>query len=116
MRIAFDVDDTLIVPSVATGQDVDTPNYETIRLFKWFQDQGHDMVVWSGGGVDYAFMWGTKLGLMPFTTRPKTKSPDIDIAFDDCDVNLATVNVKVRRLNNGISRAEWNEHGRPGHS
>jgi len=32
MKIAFDIDDTLIIPSVATGLDIDTPNYETIAI------------------------------------------------------------------------------------
>lgn len=47
MRIAFDIDDTLIVPSVVTG-DRDVPNYETIAIYKWFQSQGHVMILWSG--------------------------------------------------------------------
>ena len=118
MTIAFDVDDTLIIPSVAReiveeggmvmGNDV--PNYETIAIFRWFQQQGHSMVVWSGGGVDYAAMWANKLGLEPCTIRLKEKSPDIDIAFDDCDVDLAKVNIKVKRINNHISRRSWNTH------
>lgn len=40
----------------------------------------------------------------------KQKSEDIDIAFDDCDVDLGRVNVKVKRLNNGISRKDWNKN------
>jgi len=108
MKIAFDVDDTLTIPSVVNGFDRDTPNYETIALFKWFQSQGHEMIIWSGGGVDYAKMWAEKLGLNA-EIREKTKS-DVDIAFDDCDVDLAKVCVKVKRIANHISRAEWNEH------
>ena len=118
MRIAFDVDDTLIVPSVVTGFDRDTPNYENIALYRWFQAQGCEMIIWSGGGQDYARMWGEKLGLQPFKSIKKVKHysdpllgiPYVDIAFDDCDVDLASVNVKVKRLKNGISRAEWNDH------
>lgn len=117
MRVAFDVDDCLIIPSVAMerGIDertspVDTPNYETIAIFKWFQSQGHDIIIWSGGGVDYAQMWGDKLGLAPFEVRVKQFDSDIAIAFDDCDVKLATVNVKVKRLNNRVSRAHWNKY------
>jgi len=29
------------------------------------------MVLWSGGGVDYAQMWGDKLGLEPFIVLTK---------------------------------------------
>lgn len=77
--------------------------------------------------MDWAKTWGEKLGLQPFTVLPKQgkivcKSEgvclgseciehdyEIDIAFDDCDVDLAKVNVKVKRLDNFISRKEWNK-------
>lgn len=113
MKIAFDIDDTIIVPSVATGLDRDTPNYSNIALFKWFQAQGHSMILWSGSGVDWAKTWGEKLGLTPFEVRIKQKSEDVDICFDDCDVDLAKVNVKVKRINNSVSRAEWNKTKKP---
>jgi hypothetical protein len=109
MNIAFDIDDTIIIPSVATGSQLDTPNYDTIAIYKWFQKQGHNMFLWSGSGMDWAETWGNKLGLMPFTVIPKQRNEDIDIAFDDCDVQLAEINIKVKRINNGISRKEWNE-------
>ena len=51
MNIALDVDDTLIVPSVVTGNR-DTPNYDTIALYKWFQSEGHHMIIWSGSGYE----------------------------------------------------------------
>ena len=111
MNIAFDVDDTLIVPSVVTGNR-DTPNYDTIALYKWFQSQGHHMIIWSGSGIDWAAAWNEKLGLQCDEIRIKQKSDDIDICFDDCDVDLAKVNVKVRRFNNSVSRAEWNKNKR----
>lgn len=123
--VAFDVDDTLVIPAVALRgasdlveavPDRDVPNYETIAVYRWFQAQGHVMVVWSGGGEDYARMWGEKLGLnadvyrdkhdrTPFTFvyEPYEKSAP-DLAFDDSDLTLATVNVKVRRVNNHIVR------------
>lgn len=106
-KIAWDIDDTIIVPSVVTG-DRDVPNYDTIAILKWFQAQGHEIILWSGSGIDWAETWGSKLGLQPFTVQPKQADPTIDIAFDDCDVTLAKVNVKVKRLNNEISRKEWN--------
>lgn len=118
MKIAFDVDDTLIIPAVAMNDEPHpyignygaVPNYETIALYKWFQKQGFAVGIWSGGGVEYARTWGEKLGLNPDFVIPKVKTPDIDICFDDCDVDLAKVNIKVKRLNNSISRKEWNEH------
>jgi len=111
MIIAFDVDDTLIIPAVATGLPTDTPNYETIAIYKWFQREGHTMIIWSGGGVDYARMWADKLGLQPDDVWRKEKGDgDVDIAFDDCDVDLAKVNIKVSRFRNSISRRQWNQH------
>ena len=109
MRIAFDIDDTIIIPSVATGLPIDTPNYETIAIYKWFQSQGHTMILWSGSGIEWAKTWADKLGLKPDAIILKDKKGAIDIAFDDCDVDLAKVNIKVKRLNNQISREEWNK-------
>jgi hypothetical protein len=107
MKIAFDVDDCLLIPSVASGFDRDTPNYETIALYKWFQSQGHLMIIWSGSGIDWAKTWAEKLGLTADNFPPKG-AYRVDIAFDDCDVDLGTVNVRVKRVNNGVSRSEWN--------
>lgn len=110
MKIAFDVDDTLIVPSVATGGR-DTPNYDTIAIFKWFEAQGNDMIIWSGSGLDWASTWAEKLGLKARIIRKG--SEQVDIAFDDMKVELGKVNVKVKRINNSISRAEWNKTKHP---
>lgn len=109
MRIAFDIDDTLLVPNVASGYGRDTPNYQVIAIYKWFQAQDNEMVLWSGSGQDWANTWGDKLGLAPYIVLPKEKGMNVDIAFDDCDVLLGTVNVRVKRVNNGVSRAEWNK-------
>ena len=112
MKIAFDVDDTLLIPSVAAGFGRDTPNYDTVALFRWFEAQGCEMFIWSGSGTDWAQTWADKLGLKA-TIIVKEKRDDIDIAFDDCEVDLARVNVRVRRINNGVSRKHWNETKQP---
>ncbi len=109
MKIAFDVDDTLIVPANINKFKTDTPNYETIAIFKWFEKQGYEMVIWSGGGVDYAKMWADKLGLKA-EILPKTATFDVGIAFDDCDVELGKVNVKVKRIDNSINRKKLKEY------
>lgn len=108
MIIAFDVDDTLLVPSVASGFGRDTPNYEVIAVYKWFQSQGHTMVIWSGSGIDWAKTWAEKFGLTA-DDFPKKGAYPVDMAFDDCDVKLGTVNVKVKRINNSVSRSDWNK-------
>lgn len=108
LKVAWDVDDTLIIPACASGLGMDIPNYETIALYHWFQKQGFKMIIWSGGGASYAKMWADKLGLSPCITVAKTKENaeklDVDIAFDDCDIKLAKINVKVKRINNKIIR------------
>ena len=124
LMVAFDVDETLIVPAVATGLDRDVPNYDNIAVYRWFQSQGHVMVVWSGGGEDYARMWGEKLGLSADFYRDKhDRAPFFldylpgdkaapDLTFDDSDLTLGTVNVKVRRVNNSIVRYPALDGGR----
>lgn len=109
MAIAWDVDDCLIIPSVATGLPLDTPNYENIVAYKWFKAQGHYMVVWSGSGLDYAARWAEKLGLQPDAVWIKEKNEMVDLAFDDCIVDLGKVNIRVKRIENSISRKEWNK-------
>lgn len=108
MKIAFDVDDTLIIPSIVSGNR-DTPNYDVIQVYRWFQAQGHEMFIWSGSGMDWAESWNEKLGLQG-KIIPKQKNLDIDICFDDCDVDLAKINLKVSRIDNFISRKEWNKN------
>lgn len=109
LTVAWDVDDTLIIPSVA-GYAKDTPNYSNIQAFKWFQDQGHTMIIWSGSGIDWANKWASKLGLKARIIRKG--SEEVDIAIDDCDVELGTINIKVKRVNNSISREDWNKEKR----
>ena len=117
MIIAFDVDDTLIIPSIALERSFDIPHYHTIDLLRWFLANGDRVIIWSGGGKDYARMWAEKLGFYPhprITISEKTKEAaellKPDICFDDCIVDLAKVNIRVGRVNNGVSRKEWNEH------
>lgn len=101
LTIAWDVDDTILIPSVVTGGR-DIPNYETIKILKWFQEQGHNIVIWSGSGVDWAKSWAEKLGLEPCEIRIKQKDESVDICFDDCLVDLAKVNVRIKRIKNLI--------------
>ena len=85
--VAFDVDDTLIIPSVVTGNR-DVPNYETIAVYRWFQSQGCHMVIWSGSGVDWAQTWGEKLGLQPDEIRVKGGAYGAHCSYDG---NLGTL-------------------------
>ncbi len=92
MRIAFDVDSTLIKKGI-TGREV--PRHDVLDLYRWFQSHGCHMYVWSGGGVEYAQQWAEKLGLFDATIITKDEYHGIDISVDDMDVELAKVNIKV---------------------
>jgi phosphoserine phosphatase len=117
MIVAFDVDDTLIMPSVAAGFGNDVPNYDNVHIAFWHLAQGHTVVIWSGSGKDWAQRWSEKLGLVHENVRIWTKErvldandqPLVDIAYDDMEVDLAKVNVRVKRINNSVSRAVWNK-------
>jgi hypothetical protein len=111
--IAFDVDYTLI------NKD-NTPNYEVLDLLRWFIRNGDRIVVWSGGGTDYASHWVDKLGLDALAEREgpkrmwmigvdpitqvsviaktieKAEEWDVDIAVDDEFVKLGKVNIKIK--------------------
>ena len=91
LDIAFDVDGTLIHREGETSQD--TPKYDVISLFKFFESRGNTMYVWSGGGVSYAESWVCKLGLKAIVVAKGSFIPDI--AVDDMDVKLGKVNIRV---------------------
>jgi len=111
LTIGFDIDDTILIPGIVTESGREAPNYEVIAVYRFFQEQGHHMVLWSGSGVDWATTWGEKFNLNPDEVRRKGEG-HVDICFDDCDVEIATVNVKVKRYHNGVSREEWNRDKR----
>ncbi len=118
MRVAFDIDDTLwkcryLVPdcdencprpycTVHNPKMDQVPDYDLIQVLRWFHANGDDVYVWSAGGVDYAQTIVRRLGLDQFVTViPKREPQDgnifIDIAFDDCETQLARVDVRVKR-------------------
>jgi phosphoserine phosphatase len=92
--VAFDVDLTLLNADR-------TPKYGVIQIAKWFIQNGNSLVIiWSGGGKDYAEQVGRKLGFGDTVSyHAKTKetaeflSPDI--TFDDEPIELSKVNVLV---------------------
>lgn len=93
MRIAFDVDETLITTS-AHGDTI--PNFKVLQILHNLYDLGCDIYVWSGGGIDYAELWARRLGLWGMVSIiPKDGNFNMDICFDDMEVNLAKVNIKV---------------------
>ena len=89
--VAFDVDGTLI------NIQRDTPRYDVIDLFLQFYALGFRMVIWSGGGEEYATRWTEKLGLIDYVTKISAKNQDLHpyIAVDDEEVTFGTVNIQV---------------------
>jgi len=95
IKVAFDVDGTLIHEVTPDGLE-NTPRYDVMFLYKFYESIGCDMYIWSGGGVDYAEMWARKLGLN-CKVIPKG-SILVDIAVDDLDVLMGKVNLKVKEV------------------
>lgn len=91
MKIAFDIDGTL-VRQTDYGS---VPRYEIINLLLFFNSYNYHVYVWSGGGIDYAKTWSEKLGITCAVAISKNNQQGIDLCFDDEEVELATVNIKV---------------------
>lgn len=88
MKVAFDVDGTLI--------DGNLPRHEIVELLNQFVSEGAEVIVWSGGGVGYAKQRGLELDLPKSVAyHMKGKSLDVDLCFDDNKVALAKVNIKI---------------------
>ena len=92
ITIAFDVDGTLIHQ---IGEKEDTPKYEVIQFLISFLANNDDVCFWSGGGIDYAQRWAIKLGFIDLVKIVEKGSFVPDLCFDDQDVNLGKVNIKV---------------------
>jgi len=90
LNIAFDVDGTLIHQ---VGEAEDTPRYDIISQFHFYENLGNTMFIWSGGGVSYAERWAERLGLKAKIVPKGSFLPDI--TFDDMNVNLGKVNIRV---------------------
>lgn len=95
MRIAFDVDETLI-RMTESGESV--PKHDVIQILRYFSlHTDCEIIVWSGSGVDYATRWTEKLGIDHYVDKVLPKGcMVVDIAFDDQTVNLGKANVKVK--------------------
>ena len=89
IQVAFDVDGTLI------SLKDDTPRYEIIEKFLMFEELGCHMIIWSGGGIDYAEHWAKKLGLKAQIIEKASIIPDIIVDDMDCGAWKGKVIIKV---------------------
>ena len=92
--IAFDVDGTLV-------SEDDVPSFQMVNTLQVLSKLTKNVriVVWSGGGKEYAEMWGRRLGLDDYVWKYMAKDRDfhVDIAFDDQQAfALADKNIIVR--------------------
>jgi hypothetical protein len=105
MKIAFDIDHTLWkIVKGADGKHHQVPDYDLIQVLRWFHSNGDEVFIWSAGGVDYAQTIANKLGLDTLAKIiPKGiygepgSGLKVDLCFDDEDVKLASVNIKISR-------------------
>ena len=83
MKIAFDIDGTL------------SDHQWLHRELRKFADTGHDVIVWSGGGVPYAEQY-VERNKLPARVIRKC-SEQVDIAFDDATdfISAATITIQV---------------------
>ena len=90
MIVAFDVDGTLI-------DYEDNPRHTIIDLLKRHSEQGDYVIVWSGGGKEYAQRWVTRLGLDEYVNKvlPKSWPVHPDLTYDDQIVKLGIKNICV---------------------
>lgn len=97
MRLWVDVDDTLIIwPHEAEQADTWKWNLDLIEAIRKYVRiyPETEVVIWSGGGVQYASDWAYKfeeIWNIPTHTLPKyvTQPSDNDIVVDDTPLNVS---------------------------
>lgn len=82
MKIAFDIDGTL------------TDHKWLHRELRKYAEDGHDVIVWSGGGQDYANRY-VQANDLPARTAIKC-SERVDVAFDDATEYIAGATITVQ--------------------
>jgi len=100
---AFDIDGTLIRNGSADRQhgvvnDGDVPivhQINTLMVLSTYKNIR--IVVWSGGGKQYAEMWGKRLGLDKYVWRYASKLEHQDIKAH-CDLLIAVDDIQSTRL------------------
>lgn len=99
ITVAFDVDGTLIRNG---GNGIDISNVRIVELLKILSTfKNVRILVWSGGGKEYAERWVRLLGLEDYVWRVDTKMNheelNVDIAIDDIqDTAIGKINLIVR--------------------
>lgn len=100
---AFDVDGTLIKNGSADRQhgvvnDGDLPivhQINTLQVLSTYKNIR--IVVWSGGGKQYAEMWGNRLGLDQYVWKYASKL-EHDLIKQQCDFLIAVDDIQATAL------------------
>lgn len=98
MIVAFDVDNTLV-------REDESVNWDVVQLMMAFHNLGATVVLWSGGGYDYAERWGRRLGLDPFIDayldKDKRFRPDLTVD-DGPETDFGCPNLLVKNISTSI--------------
>lgn len=114
MKVAFDIDDTLykivkdedhrikgVGAMCACGLHVKQElDHDMSQIVESLLESGHEVILWSAGGVEYVndFIrrfrpaWQYKV-----TVLPKESGHNIDVCFDDQEVDLAKTVLRIKR-------------------
>lgn len=95
MKVAFDLDDTIWKVRISKKDQI--PDFDLIQVVRWFYNNEDEVFFWSAGGVEYCETIIKRLGLDDYGKVVRKGSFKPDIAFDDAETNLATVDVRVNR-------------------
>jgi phosphoserine phosphatase len=105
ITVAFDVDGTLIHWKENGEGIIKATMFDA--LIWWYDqsimgdllDQHIKIIVWSGGGKEYAESVCRRFGLTEYVSEYRTKdmesATDVDICYDDQVVELAKINIRV---------------------
>ena len=91
ITIAFDVDGTLLKSDDSANENTRT----LLRILSEMPDTR--IIVWSGGGSEYARMMAKRIHVDHWVDECATKDGFInpDITFDDMDAQLGKVNIRI---------------------
>lgn len=119
MRLFVDCDDTLVRWLGEDGQPLEGQNpygggaerWEfnaplVASVVRFANEKRADVVVWSGGGADYARVWASRLGWEHFVEGWASKDPRLVTADDVC-VDDAPIRTAGRLLTPDEFVAEW---------
>jgi hypothetical protein len=97
ISVCFDIDDTIWKCRWKPRLE-QIPDYDLIQVVRWFHQNGDKVFFWSAGGIDYCQTIINKLGLDEYGKVVAKGFFKPDISFDDEEVTLGNVNVRVNRL------------------